>query len=241
MDHATLCSYVLHYNLSDSSGNAAEELVDVGSIVGEYKTRAVNQMVAQWVSHAKRNGGLILNSEAASQGSCRYFSSSPHNDPSQRPRLVATCRTSRGQNLYWEDNTFVIEMEDWLSDRYVAQSGDEPGGPWFHETGLVISRWWQSGDVGPSGKGFSGCKSRTDVEGTRRSADIKPVQPSLSRTTHTSSIPSVSIERDCLCAQLLLGISAIRLRPGAPAWHAPGMRRLRGGLAKMVQAEYCCG
>ena len=127
----------------------------MGNVVDEYKAWTVTPMVARWVSHPRESYGLIINSDSsASDGSCRYFRSSSHGDLSQRPHLVVTCGTSRGQNLYWEDVAFLMEREPWFAEQYIAQSSEEPGGPWANETSLVASRWWHSGNMGSTKKRF---------------------------------------------------------------------------------------
>jgi len=141
--------------LAQSNIAVAEDVVNVGNAANEYKEWTITEMVSKWVSCASRNYGLIINSDpTASEGSYRYFRSSSHSDPSQRPRLVVTCRVSRGQNLYWEDGAFVIETEPWLAEQYITQSADDPFGPWTNETGLMTNRWWHSGDLGTDRKNF---------------------------------------------------------------------------------------
>jgi len=141
--------------LAQSNIAPPEDVVNVGDVVNEYKAWTVTGMVSQWITSPSRNQGLIVNPDPeASAGSYRYFRSSSHGDPSQRPRLIVTCRTSRGQNLSWEDGAFVIKTESWLAEQYITQSADEPGGPWTNETDLLKSPWWHSGDLGTTRKKF---------------------------------------------------------------------------------------
>jgi hypothetical protein len=137
--------------LAQANIATADDIVNVGSTVNQYKEWNVKEMVAQWVLSPEQNFGLVINPVAtASAGSYRYFRSSSHGDSSQRPRLVITCRVSRGQNLFWDNGAFVIQTEDFLADQYLVQSADELGGAWTNQTSIINNPWWHSGDLGPT-------------------------------------------------------------------------------------------
>ena len=135
--------------LAQSNIAAPEETINVSDAIGEYKEWTITKMVSGWVSSPRDNHGLLINPDPnASEGSARYFRSSSHSDPAQRPRLVITCRTDRGQKLSWEDGAFVIWTDPSVTEHYVVQSAGAPGAVWKADTGLLTAPWWQSGDLG---------------------------------------------------------------------------------------------
>lgn len=141
----------LYNDVPLAQGNIAyrEDAVNVSDTVGEYKEWTIRKMVSNWVLAPSRNYGLLINPDPnASEGSYRNFRSSSYTDVSQRPQLIVTCRTERGQKLYWENGVLVIWTDPSVSEEYIVQSAISPDAVWTAETGLLSDPLWQSGDLG---------------------------------------------------------------------------------------------
>ncbi|MDP2897779.1 MAG: DNRLRE domain-containing protein, partial [bacterium] len=122
-----------------------EDTVNVSDTVGEYKEWTITKMASGWVSSPRDNHGLLINPDPnASEGSARYFRSSSHTDPAQRPRLVITCRTDRGQKLSWEDGSLVIWTDPSVTEHYVVQSAKDLGEVWKEESSVLSTPTWRS-------------------------------------------------------------------------------------------------